>query len=154
MKQWSMTFQPGPSVLAAVRQMVRDSLMLTDATYDVDVVVLLADELATNAVVHAQTSVHLTLSEQENLLHVEVQDEAPDTRPVSVTTSPGGLDEDGRGLALVRDLAHTWGVHDVVTGTATRAKVMWFDVLPVKRQPAIPDPRDSEHDAAAESENR
>lgn len=141
MKQWSMTFQPRPSVLAAVRRMVRESLAQTDAMYDVDVVVLLASELAANAVIHANTGGRLRLTETASGLHVEVRDEAPDMRPVPVTVSPGDLNEHGRGLALVQGLALAWGAHDVVRGHSTLTKVVWFDVLPVATRPAIPEPR-------------
>ena len=36
MSRWSITVHPRPSLLAAVRQMVKDSLLQTRATYDVD----------------------------------------------------------------------------------------------------------------------
>lgn len=149
MSRWSMTVHPRTSLLAAVRQMVRDSLLQTEATYDVDVVVLLTDELVTNAIVHAKTFVVITLAETAGRLHVEVQDEAPHSRPVPATSPPAALEEHGRGLELVSALAVGWGVYDLISAHAD-TKVLWFDVLPVSAHLGLPEPRAGEHDAATE----
>jgi hypothetical protein len=142
-----MTVHPRPSLLAAVRHRVKDSLLQTRAAYDVDDVVLLADELVTNAIVHAKTFIVLTLDEAAGRLHVEVQDEAPHSRPVAVTSPPEALEEHGRGLGLVRALAHEWGVYDLIC-TYVDTKVLWFDVLPVSADLGSPELRTDEQHVA------
>ncbi|MDH6699983.1 ATP-binding protein [Streptomyces sp. DSM 41014] len=76
----------------------------------VDCVVLLANELVTNAVTHcrvthAQVKVTLTLEGRDLLL--EVSDPDRDRLPLPHHSTPD--EEGGRGLALVEALADEWG---------------------------------------------
>jgi anti-sigma regulatory factor (Ser/Thr protein kinase) len=86
-----------------------------------DAVVLIASELATNAVLHAGTPYVVELS-LGDAVRIEVTDSgppAPFLRPVR-----GPFDVDGgRGLAIVAELASGWGV-DWLDG----CKVVWAEV--------------------------
>jgi anti-sigma regulatory factor (Ser/Thr protein kinase) len=80
--------------------------------------VLLADELVTNAVVHARTDVALRLELRGRRLHLAVEDGSPRLLRV-VDPDPQG--EGGRGLRLVEHLSRAWGVRNPPEG----GKVVW-----------------------------
>ena len=79
---------------------------------------LLADELVTNAVVHARTPLRLQLKLHGDVLHIAVYDASPRLLRL-VPDDPD--DEDGRGLRLVEQLATSWGVSRRPDG----GKVVW-----------------------------
>jgi anti-anti-sigma regulatory factor len=90
---------------------------LPDTTL-VDGAVLLANELVTNAVVHARTDLRLRLELRGDWLHIAVRDGSPRLlRLVTVNAEAEG----GRGLPLVEQLARAWGVHRHPDG----GKVVW-----------------------------
>ncbi|WP_320776959.1 ATP-binding protein [Streptomyces sp. CRN 30] len=75
-----------------------------------DVVLLLANELVTNAVTHCRTSsaqVRVTLTLHGTELLLEVAD--PDRDRLPRLHASGADEEGGRGLALVAALADAWG---------------------------------------------
>jgi anti-anti-sigma regulatory factor/anti-sigma regulatory factor (Ser/Thr protein kinase) len=114
---------PTPTAAAAARAFVRDTceywqLALRDGTL-VDPAVLLAGELVTNAVVHARTEVRLRVELRGELLHLAVRDGSP--RLLRLVTVPDPEAEGGRGLWLVEQLAHAWGVNRHPDG----GKVVW-----------------------------
>jgi anti-sigma regulatory factor (Ser/Thr protein kinase) len=91
---------------------------------------LLVTELATNAVVHAQSAFHVVATVAEGVLEIGVSDhdsrrpvlrrQHRDQEPVS------GRDrlypaEGGRGIALIDEIADEWGVASLVDG-----KQVWF----------------------------
>jgi anti-sigma regulatory factor (Ser/Thr protein kinase) len=80
--------------------------------------VLLANELVTNAVVHAHTEIWLRLELRGDRLHIAVRDGSP--RLLRLVT-PGWQAEGGRGLWLVEQLARAWGVNRHPDG----GKVVW-----------------------------
>lgn len=82
--------------------------------------VLLANELVTNAVLHSRTSVALRVRRGADRLRVEVGDRS-DSLPVARDLGPQA--QTGRGLTLVQELAHRWGVERDTDG-----KVVWFEV--------------------------
>lgn len=87
----------------------------------IDLVVLLTNELVTNAVLHAGTPIGLRISRVSDRLRVEVGDaseRAPTTRHHNLEA------QTGRGLALVDSLSDSWGVEHV----ADDGKVVWFEV--------------------------
>lgn len=108
---------PGePASVREARRFVHDTLdALAMAS---DTAVLLASELATNAVVHADTSYTVTIRPLRGGVHIAVEDGSP-VRPArrrySVTSGTG------RGLSLVEDVATEWGVDATATG-----KCVWF----------------------------
>jgi anti-sigma regulatory factor (Ser/Thr protein kinase) len=80
---------------------------------------LIASELVTNAIRHAGTPALLRLAISQQLLVCEVSD-GNDTVPE--LTSAGPDDEAGRGLLLVSEIAHRWGVRRTATG-----KTVWTE---------------------------
>lgn len=98
----------------------------------VDSVVLLTDELVTNAVVHAQSPLRMQVRMAAGCVRVEVTDESPRLpAPRGQDGAAGaaggdGLEavaEGGRGLRLVELLASRWGVDPLPVG-----KRIWFEV--------------------------
>jgi len=85
-------------------------------------VLLLTNELVTNAIVHGtgQVSVHVAWDDEE--VRVEVDDHST-KRPVLRTIDPDA--PNGRGLILVDRLSNGWGVLPRETG-----KTVWFTIDP------------------------
>jgi anti-sigma regulatory factor (Ser/Thr protein kinase) len=75
-------------------------------------------ELATNALLHARTTIVLAAHLDGEALVVEVGDE--EIRGLDVGPHRGG-DEYGRGLRIVGELADAWGVRENGHG-----KTVWF----------------------------
>jgi anti-sigma regulatory factor (Ser/Thr protein kinase) len=113
---------PTPAEASAARAFVHEVLdywkpALPDTTL-AERAVLLANELVTNAVVHARTDLRLRLELRGDWLHIAVHDGSP--RPLRMVT-PDAEAEGGRGLWLVQRLARAWGVHRPPDG----GKVVW-----------------------------
>jgi two-component sensor histidine kinase len=87
-------------------------------------VVLIVNELVTNAVVHTVGSVMLTLDVKPESVRVVVSDSS-DTLPRQRAQDLSAVG--GRGLALVAAMSDDWGVHERDGG-----KVVWADV-PIAR---------------------
>lgn len=101
------------------RKAVRNAVLAWEFGDDVaEVAELLTSEIATNVVVHAPASSEFVVEIEvtSGVLSVGVTDFAGG-RPHP--TGAGSEDEHGRGLALVRDLADSWGV-EAVGGQAKR----------------------------------
>jgi anti-sigma regulatory factor (Ser/Thr protein kinase) len=79
---------------------------------------LLADELVTNAVVHARTEIRLRLELRGDRLHIAVRDGSPGLLRL---VAPDAQAEGGRGIWLIEQLAHSWGVNRHPDG----GKVVW-----------------------------
>jgi anti-sigma regulatory factor (Ser/Thr protein kinase)/anti-anti-sigma regulatory factor len=113
---------PTPTAPAAARAFVREvcrywQLAIPDATV-MDRAVLLADELVTNAMVHAHTEIRLRLELRGDRLHIAVRD---GSRGLLRLVTPDPDAEGGRGLLLVEQLARAWGVNRHPDG----GKVVW-----------------------------
>jgi anti-anti-sigma factor len=113
---------PTPTAPDAARVFVRETLQLwqlgpPDGELS-EQVQLLADELVTNAVLHARTELRLRLELQGALVHIAVRDLGR-RLPRPVPDDPEA--ESGRGLQLVAELATAWGVHQHPGG----GKVVW-----------------------------
>jgi anti-anti-sigma regulatory factor/anti-sigma regulatory factor (Ser/Thr protein kinase) len=113
---------PTATAAAAARIYVRDVLqywrLALPGQEVIDKAELLADELVTNAVVHARTPVRLRLELRGDLLHIAVHDASPRLLRL-VPHEPEG--ESGRGLRMVEQLATSWGVHR----RPDEGKVVW-----------------------------
>ena len=114
---------PEPEGVPAHRIFVQDllgywQLALPDTTL-VDRAVLVADELVTNAAVHARTELRLRVELHGDRLHLAVRDGSP--RLLRLVTIPHAGAEGGRGLWLVEQLARAWGVNRYPDG----GKVVW-----------------------------
>jgi serine/threonine-protein kinase RsbW len=89
----------------------------------IDIARLLISELATNAVLHADTEhVRLVIDLADGVLSVHVGDQ---DRRLPARRAASEADERGRGLSLVAALADEWGV---VAGTDARDKTVWFRI--------------------------
>lgn len=113
---------PTPTAAASARVFISNllgywQLALPDRTV-LDSAVLLANELVTNAVVHARTDLRLRLELRGDWLHIAVRDGSPRLLRL-VSAHPE--DEGGRGLWLVERLARAWGAHAHPDG----GKVVW-----------------------------
>jgi anti-anti-sigma factor len=113
---------PTPNAAATARRFVRETLQswrLTPPDGELsDQAQLLADELVTNAVVHAQTDMRLRLELGGELLHIAVHDfDHRLPRPLPDDPQAQG----GRGLRLVEWLAAAWGAQPHPEG----GKVVW-----------------------------
>ena len=90
---------------------------MANLSEDVELVV---SELATNAMLHAQTPFTVSLNAFEHTLLLEVEDGSP-TVPVHVHADP--LDAHGRGLDIVDLLSREWGMDPLPEGR----KSIWVE---------------------------
>lgn len=128
-----------PESVALVRRLV----VLVAEAYGVahvgETAALLVSELATNATKHAQSvvggcTVEVVVIRRTDRLRVEVRDQSPH---LPVTRSFEAMDEDGRGLFLVEELADGYGTYRMPDG-----KAVWFELI--AWGDAAGDPQDSE----------
>ncbi|MGH3916579.1 MAG: SpoIIE family protein phosphatase [Pseudonocardiaceae bacterium] len=116
--------RPSPHSPSVARSLLRGVLAEARLESLIDVALLLATELCSNAVRHAGTEMELTLSVDESRLTVEVIDRGPVPLEINMATGPGAAQprSGGYGLQLVAALASSWGTrHD-----ATGRHVVWF----------------------------
>jgi anti-sigma regulatory factor (Ser/Thr protein kinase) len=96
-----------PASAADVRQRIRQELAKSGGTFDppaVEDTLLVASELATNAIVHGGgiTGFHVRVA--DGVLHVAVSDRS-DRTPTVVARAPGDLRPGGFGWPIIRLLA-------------------------------------------------
>jgi anti-sigma regulatory factor (Ser/Thr protein kinase) len=112
---------PVATSVPAARRFATEALAgLPEAT--VDMVALMVSELATNAVIHADTEFDLWIDRTAALVRVEVSDSGGG---VAAAHHPAPTEFHGRGLLLVEALADRWGV---VRASAGLGKTVWFAV--------------------------
>jgi serine/threonine-protein kinase RsbW len=97
---------------------VRDAL-LGRAFVDVLAVELATSEVVTNALVHAEGEVALTVLVEDDFVRVEVADASP-ALPVAPRAPPDAIS--GRGMAIVEAVSDRWGVDELPDG----GKLVWF----------------------------
>lgn len=123
-RTWSLRcadwlFAAEPRSVSQARGLIAHSLhQLPDES--LAVVLLLASELMSNAVLHGTGSVGLRLGWDGEGVLVEVTDQSPEV-PVVQSLDHGALG--GRGLLLVDGLSSDWGV---LTGESGQGKTVWF----------------------------
>jgi CheY-like chemotaxis protein len=103
------------------RQFVRETVADWNLSHVLDDSLIVASELAANAVTHADSSCVLRVSLHSSALRIEVLDGGigtPEPQPPSETS------ERGRGLRLVAALSAAWGV-EAVPG---EGKVVWAEL--------------------------
>ena len=111
---------PTTASVPVARRFVRSRLV--DGAADVDTAALLVSEVVTNAILHARTTVTLTVDVDDDVVRITVRDGSP-ARPQLHAFAPTSTT--GRGLRLLDRLARRWGVDaDPVTG----GKIVWFEV--------------------------
>jgi anti-sigma regulatory factor (Ser/Thr protein kinase) len=109
---------PEPSSAGAARRFVAAALGAGDEV--AELAMLLVSELASNAVLHAQTSFEIVVHVDEERLRVEVSDANP-----SMPSLRSYVRESitGRGLHMVAASADHWGFEAHPDG-----KVVWFEI--------------------------
>lgn len=117
-----------PGSVGQVRGHVRNALEAWGLEDVVERALLLASELATNAVLHARGDYAVTVERAADRVRVAVHDSSP----VAAARRRTGLRSmGGRGLGLVEALALRWGSSASVLGYA---KQVWFE-LPTDGRP-------------------
>ena len=113
----SLRLSPHPTAPRASRDFVSRTLLDWGLSRHLPSACLVVSELVTNAMTHAGTDIHLTLSEHRQALRVAVRDQSAGM-PAQQREA---LKTHGRGLAIVAGLATAWGVLPHPDG----GKVVW-----------------------------
>jgi anti-sigma regulatory factor (Ser/Thr protein kinase) len=96
------------------RTFVSDHLVDHRLLYLVDPVRLVVSELATNALVHAQTAFKVSLAALDEIVLLTVRD---DSRSVPVRRAAQAMDAGGRGLEIVDIISLDWGTDEDEVGS-------------------------------------
>jgi anti-sigma regulatory factor (Ser/Thr protein kinase) len=111
---------PTTDSVPVARRFVR--ARLSDGVSDVDTATLLVSEVVTNAILHARTTVRVTVEVADDLVRIAVRDGSPVQPRIHSFSATSAT---GRGLRLLDRLAKRWGVY---ADPATGGKVVWFEV--------------------------
>ncbi|HEV8297689.1 MAG TPA: ATP-binding protein [Acidimicrobiales bacterium] len=103
---------------AEARSFVRDVAEGQLSAVETDALMLIADELVTNAVRHGDAPIEVTIVVDESTLRIEVRDGSP-TMPRPMAPCAHG----GFGLRLVEGVATAWGTIDAPPG-----KIVWAEL--------------------------
>jgi anti-sigma regulatory factor (Ser/Thr protein kinase) len=117
----SIRLATGETGLAMARRFAVRATVAAGWEDHVDDVALLTNELATNAVLHGQRPIAVTVDAGIGRIRVEVKDAAP-ALPMELDLGPEM--EHGRGLAIVEAVADEWGAERV----AGNGKVVWAEL--------------------------
>ncbi|HUR03708.1 MAG TPA: ATP-binding protein [Nonomuraea sp.] len=107
-----------PETVGRARRLVRETLTAWELSNLADDMTTVISEVVTNAVVHARTSMTLSLHRQGRSVRAEVADRST-AWPTRLPVGPD--DEHGRGLAIVAAYSERWGVDPSSDG-----KTIWF----------------------------
>jgi anti-sigma regulatory factor (Ser/Thr protein kinase) len=116
----SVGLPPEPSSATRARALARERLGDSCSDDTIATVALLVTELVTNAILHARTPLHLTVETRRGVVRISVDDESNDQPALRHYQSDAVT---GRGLALVEQLASSWGVETTASG-----KSVWCEV--------------------------
>ena len=111
---------PEPSSATRARTIAREQLEASCSSDAIEVIALLVTELVTNAILHARTPLRLVIEAHPDRVRVCVEDSSPQRPEVHHYGTDAVT---GRGLALVEQLASSWGVDTTPTG-----KVVWCEI--------------------------
>lgn len=108
----TMTLEPGLTAPRSARAFVARACLDWQTLSVTGHACLVTSELVTNAVLHADTAVQLTISHCPGRLRIAVQD-GDERRPAAAwpTVSATTPSRSGRGLLLVSRVCRAWGVH-------------------------------------------
>ena len=110
-----------PSSAQQARRFVERALNSWKCLELVETTVLLANELVTNSLLHANTDIHVEVTKLQTGVRVQVSDH--DVAPVSPRRGTVHA-EGGRGLALIEGISDHWGVERWDGG-----KTVWFEIV-------------------------
>ena len=129
---YTCTFPESAGSASRARDFVSRHLAENDLSYLVDDVRLVTSELSTNALLHARTPFTVCLEGLVRVVLLTVQDGSP-SPPQRV--DPITMDTRGRGLFLVDDASHDWGV----TLGPGGSKLVWveFAKRPAPATPSV-----------------
>jgi hypothetical protein len=113
------TFEPVPKSAMAARRFVADCLA-PGGDHDIALVVLLANELATNAIVHSRLTFEVTVDLTATCVKISVDDLSA---VLPVVGRPSDEGTGGRGLAMIAAIADRWGIEPTPAGKRT-----WFEL--------------------------
>ena len=116
----SVDLPPEPSSATRARTIAREQLEAAVSSDTIEVIALLVTELVSNAILHARTPLQLTLESRPDHVRICVEDHS-DEQPAVRHYDADAVT--GRGLALVEQLASSWGVD-----TTPEGKVVWCEV--------------------------
>jgi CheY-like chemotaxis protein/anti-sigma regulatory factor (Ser/Thr protein kinase) len=114
-------FEGDVSTVPHAREFVRSTLDKWGAVHLSDEASLIVTELATNAVLHANSAYEVRLRRSGGVVRIEVADRdsgTPEPQPFSATA------ESGRGIVLVSAISASWGI-DTEPG---QGKVTWAEL--------------------------
>ena len=116
-----LTLLPNGDAPGHAREWMRELLDVHGASEDVRyAVTLVVDELVTNAVIHADTRIRVTVGRKQELYRCVVRDERTDGPSPRIIETADGY---GRGLRLVALLSVSWGVARDASGTSVWAEI-------------------------------
>ena len=108
---WAMS-----SAVQVRRALVSELRVLEVSETVIDEAEIVISELVANAIRHAQPlpdgMIHVNWAVSDGVVEISVTDGGGPTTPAPAPTSPWSAN--GRGLRIVRSLAHEWGVKDDV----------------------------------------
>jgi anti-sigma regulatory factor (Ser/Thr protein kinase) len=114
-------FVPVPHAVRAVREFVAETLHAWSQADRIDDAVIVASELATNSVRHANSPFRFCLQRHADGVRMEIHD-VSDVLPTP--RNPTRHDVGGRGLAIIDGLSTSWG-----TELRADGKVVWSEIL-------------------------
>ena len=112
---------PVPTSLGAVRSFVKDALTSWGKAAIIDDASMVVSELATNAIVHANSPFRVSITATDTGVSVAVDDLSPDP---PILREPDTAATGGRGVLLVAALSSRWGVQ-----TGPHGKRIWAEIL-------------------------
>jgi anti-sigma regulatory factor (Ser/Thr protein kinase) len=112
-----MRFPVRSDSVRAARQFV--AAAVADIDVDRNVVAILTSEVATNAVLHANSDFRVRVQRRSEAVRIEIINDAPELLLIKLQPSTDG----GRGLHILDKLAQNWGVE-----TYADHKVVWFEL--------------------------
>ncbi len=108
-----------PESVPAARRFVLEALSgLPHAL--LDAIALMVSELATNSVLHADSSFEISVEQIEHTVRVQVSDTGGGAARLQ---SPGPNQPRGRGLRIVDTMSTQWGV---ISSSVEVGKTVWF----------------------------
>jgi anti-sigma regulatory factor (Ser/Thr protein kinase) len=121
-----LALDPDPHSPARARAWIGLELTQLNRPELIESAQLALSELVTNAILHAQTPIQVSVLAHGDRVRIEVQDGSP-RRPATRTATRDALDPPtvGRGIHIVDALATEWGVRR----DRHRGKVVWFSPI-------------------------